>query len=115
MYPHQDPNGFLDVAMRLYEDDGNYAKVGEVMQAAGNTVVSVSGGNPYVAIAGGVLFIAGSIVSIASAVDEDDDLGTTDFTYLSAQDLETRVGVVNRDFTQDDADYDVSFELIGTA
>jgi hypothetical protein len=114
IYPPNNPNNFLDIAAVLYEDDGGYAQVGALVTAIGDSVRGIGGviGNPYVQIAGGIISIAGDFISLASGLDDDDELGVANFTYESLNDLETGVGALGRRFTGDDADYRATFQLL---
>jgi len=112
-YPLNDPQGFLDVATVLYEDDGDYAEVGKAIVGIGSQVgaIAAATGNLYVAIAGGIISVAGSITSLVSALDADDELGVCNFSYSNAAQLESMIGESQCSFLEDDANYRAKFLL----
>lgn len=106
VYPMQNPNNFLDIAVRMYEVNGSYDDI----SAALGALASAAGGiNVY---AGAALGILGGLAALIGALDDDDDLGTHGFTFNGKVNLHTSVGTHLRSYLGDDADYDVNFQLI---
>ncbi len=106
VYPMQSPNNFLDISIRMYEVNGSYEPIGSALAAIGS---AASGLN---IVAGAALGILGGFVTLFGALDEDDDLGTRNFTFSGATDLHTRVGNTTKSYLGDGADYDVTFQLM---
>jgi hypothetical protein len=114
-YDMRDPGGFLDVALRLYEEDGGYAAAGRAVNAIGSAISSLGfqQGSAYVGIAGAGIAIGGMLIELFGELDEDDDLGTHDWTYENQNDLDIRIGATDaRVFDGDDADYQAKIKLL---
>ena len=110
IYPMQDPSGFLDVALDLWEDDGGYEDVGEALMTVGGAVSLLSLG------AGAALSIVGGVVTLISSLDDDDQYGTTTLTWGSKVQLEAGVGTYvksyyGEDHTGDHFDFDLTVNL----
>lgn len=106
----QDPSGFLDVALDLWEDDGGYNDVGQALMAVGGAVSLMSLG------AGAALSIIGGVVTLISSLDDDDQYGTTTLTWDSKTQLEAGVGTYvksyyGEDHTGDYFDFDLTMNL----
>lgn len=109
VYPMQSPNDFLDISVRMYEVNGSYESIGNTLIAVG---AAASGLN---VVAGAALGILGAVVNLLGDLDDDDDLGTHNFTFNGAANLRTSVGTKPKSYLGDGADYDVTFQLIEAA
>lgn len=90
IYPMQDPGGYLDAAVSMWEDDGGYEAVGGYVSAIGSAVGMIP--NPYAQAAGILLRVTGELIRILSWLDEDDHYGDAYKTWPSAANLEGGVG-----------------------
>lgn len=117
VYPMQDPNGFLDVAISMWEDDGGYTQAGQAVAAIGSAVGTIP--NPYTVGAGVALQIIGGLISLASWLDDDDHYGNAYRTWPSATNLAAGVGTytlsyyeVDTGWFDDGHDLDVQIKLL---
>ncbi len=106
LYPMRDPNNYLEICVRMYEVDGSYNAIGNIVTALGGVAAVASMG------AGAAISAIGQIIILLGGLDPDDDLGTHGFLFNGAVNLHTSVGVINRSYLGDGADYDVRFQLI---
>ena len=118
IYPTQDTNGFLDIAIQMMEDDGGYQDTANSISTIGSTVSAVGTaiGNPIVFGAGAALVIIGEITSIICDLDDDDDYGTLYRTWPSRAYLEAGVGAYiwnysGEDWAGDNFDFDLTVQL----
>jgi hypothetical protein len=114
IYPVQDPGGFLDAAVSMYEDDGGYGAVGEHIANLGQALTQIP--QPYVVTAGVAIQIIGEVIQIADLVDEDDYFGTRSLRWTTAASLAGGVGSTSKtywgeDWSGDSYDFRVSFKL----
>lgn len=117
IYPIQDPKGFLDVAIQMWEDDGGYGQAGQTVAAIGGALSKIP--NPYTVVAGVALTIIGEIISLSSWLDDDDHYGDAFKTWPSTSNLEGGVGSyilsyyeVDKGLFDDGHDFDVTMNLL---
>jgi hypothetical protein len=90
IYPPNDPDGFLDIAIELWEDDGGYEAFGEALQQIGAAIAMIP--DPRTLGAGALLQIVGGLVILAAFLDGDDRYGSGQKAWMTATQLETGVG-----------------------
>ncbi|MDX2121003.1 MAG: hypothetical protein SF070_08030 [Gemmatimonadota bacterium] len=117
VYPMQDPAGFLDVSLAMWEDDGGYADAAAKVSAIGKAIASLP--SPYTVAAGVAITIIGEILGLASALDEDDHYGDASRSWPTATNLEAGVGAyvlgyyeVDSGWFDDGHDFDVTLNLL---
>lgn len=117
IYPVQDPAGFLDLGIAMWEDDGGYGQAGQTVATIGGAIASIP--NPYTIVAGVAIAIIGELISLASWLDDDDHYGDAYKTWPSASSLESGVGSHNLSYYEGDTglfddghDLDVTIQVI---
>lgn len=117
VYPMQDPNGFLDLGISMWEDDGGYAEAGRAVAAIGSAIATLP--NPYTIGAGVALAIIGEALLLFSWFDNDDFYGSATRTWGSAASLAAGVGSyvmgyyeVDEGWLDDGHDFDVTINML---
>lgn len=117
IYPMQDPKGFLDVAVSMWEDDGGYAEAGATVTSIGAAVSKIP--SPYTLAAGVALQVIGGLMSLASFLDDDDHYGDAYRTWPNQSSLIAGVGTYNMSYyevdtgwSDDGHDFDVQLKLL---
>ncbi len=118
IYPMQDPNKFLDIAVRMIEDDGGYDSIAGAFRAVGGVVSAIGGavGNPIAVGAGAALSLIGGVIDVIGDLDGDDDYGVQTKTWSSDSQLQSGVGsyllsYTGEDWSGDNYDLDLSVRL----
>jgi len=104
IYPLQPPNGYLDVAIQMMEDDGGYDGISSAFTTFGGVVQAIGGAiaNPVVAGAGLAIVIIGTLISVLGNFDTDDNYGIQIKTWGSAATVNAAPGVYLMSFTGKD-------------
>lgn len=117
IYTMQDANGFLDVGIEMWEDDGGYGQAGQYVAAIGAGLGSIP--IPLTEVAGVALVIIGSVIQLASWLDNDDYYGNAIKTWPSKATLEAGVGPyilsfyeVDTGWFDDGHDFDLTINLL---
>ncbi len=117
IYPMQDPNGFLDAAISMWEDDGGYGQAGQTVAAVGGAISTIP--NPYTLAAGVALTVIGEVISLASWLDRDNRYGDACKTWPSKSNLEAGIGPytlsyyeVDEGLLDDGHDFDLTIYLL---
>ena len=117
IYPMQDPGGFLDIAIAMWEDDGGYGEAAKHVAAIGSAVATIP--NPYTVAAGVALQVIGGLIGLASWLDDDDHYGDAYQTWPSLANLQAGVGSYIKSFYEVDTgwfddghDFDLTINLL---
>lgn len=119
LYAMNNPSGFLDTAVELWEDDGDYEDAAKAVAALGVAVAAIPGGG-VTKVAGIALASIGGLIALASWLDDDDKFGVETKTWGSAAELQSGVGPYVKSFVNYDTgffditsyNYDLQFELL---
>ena len=122
LYSMNNPDGYLDCAVQVWEDDGGYKEAATAIAALAVSLAAV----PDVTVTKWAAIILGGIVgltAIAGWLDDDDDFGDMTKTWTSDAQLETAVGqfsdsIINLDtgiFDFTSFHYEFQFELLSSA
>lgn len=122
LYAMNNPAGFLDSAIELWEDDGDYEDAAKAVAAVGVAVASIPGGG-VTKVAGIALASIGGLIAIAGWLDDDDKFGVETKTWGSETDLQSGIGPYVKSFVNYDTgifditsyNYDLQFELLTAA
>lgn len=117
VYPMQDPNGFLDLAIAMWEDDGGYGGAATYVTSIGAAIATIP--SPYTIVAGVALQIIGGLIGLASWLDDDDHYGDAYKTWASSAALQAGVGSyilsyyeVDTGWSDDGHDFDLTINLM---
>jgi quercetin dioxygenase-like cupin family protein len=104
LYAMNNPESFLDSAIDLWEDDGNYENAAKAVAALGIAIAAIPGGG-VTQVAGIALASIGGLIALASWLDIDDKFGVETKTWVSDEELKSGVGPYVKNYINYDTGY----------
>lgn len=121
LYPMKNPNGYLDCAVTLWEDDGGYDEAAKAAAALALGLAAI----PDVTatkVAALALGVVSGLLFVGGWLDSDDEYGNMTKTWSSNAQLQSGIGefidsVINYDdgiFDSTSYHYEIQFELLSS-